>query len=234
MTTSYPMVADQWKRADESLRQLVYHPGGSSLPEHVHGREEPEDRWIDQYYVISSHPRGQVEHQLDLELEDQDIKRSFHTLNQAGEILSENLRQSFARSHLQMAVASLGQQLSSVSRDIQKIREVTMSLAGAVNGLYDRIESLEATVESPGIATTEAPAIDWGSVGDHVKEVATQLGWEVTLESDPQHEELIVQTPASQSDLVAETSLEFYTALAERLDSDTYEQVGFVFDSSSE
>ena len=76
--------------------------------------------------------------------------------------------------------------------------------------------------------------IEWRHVRSVVELVASELNWDVGIDIDPVEKFIIVTVTEEQDDLVAETTFDFYSSIAKKLNKETFKAINFHFVSDSD
>ena len=80
-----------------------------------------------------------------------------------------------------------------------------------------------------------APArIAWGQVRSVVEAAASELNWNVEISIDTAENLIVVAVPEDQDDMIAETTFDFYSLIAQQLDTEVFKAIHFFFVSDSD
>ncbi len=71
--------------------------------------------------------------------------------------------------------------------------------------------------------------LDWGQVRSVVEAAASELNWNVEISIDTAENLIVVSVPEDQDDLIAETTLDFYSLIAKQLDTEVFKAIHFFF-----
>ena len=74
--------------------------------------------------------------------------------------------------------------------------------------------------------------IEWRYVRSVVELAASELNWDVEIDIDPVGKSIIVTVTEEQDDMIAETTFDFYSLIAKKLNKEIFKAINFHFVSS--
>ena len=123
--------------------------------------------------------------------------------------------------------------------------EADPMLAIRVNALQDQVAELRQENRElrdmmrelkPGAFTEEVVKlkIDWCQVRSVVEAAVSELNWNVEISIDTAENLIVIAVPEDQDDLIAETTFDFYSLIAQQLDTEVFKAIHFFFVSDSD
>ena len=76
--------------------------------------------------------------------------------------------------------------------------------------------------------------IAWGQVRSAVEAAVSELDWNVEISIDTADNLIVVAVPEDQDDMIAETTFDFYSLIAQQLDTEVFKAINFFFGSDSD
>ena len=76
--------------------------------------------------------------------------------------------------------------------------------------------------------------INWYQVRSAVEAAVSELNWNVEISIDTAENLVVMSVPEDQDDMIAETTFDFYSLIAQQLDTEVFKAIHFFFVSDSD